>query len=134
MKKKWMYVIIGFLLVATTIGVGGKVYMDKKAEQKEAEKINAERMSVKALKNTFANIKSVEFEKSSYNEMTGYYGMNIKMTNTDGKFVRIGFMFTTNDPDEIDGWVVKDKENVQKEGKTESKVKVIYSNASKEEI
>ena len=45
--------------------------MDKRAEQKEAEKIEAERMSVEALKNTFENIKSVEFEKSGYNEMTG---------------------------------------------------------------
>src|SRR5699024_10208931 len=111
---------------------GGKVYMDKKEERKEAEKIEAERMSVEALKNTFADIKSVEFEKSRYNVMTGYYGMNVKMTNIKGECVSFGFMFAPNHPDEIDGWGVKDKENVQKEGKTQGQV--IYTNGSEEEM
>lgn len=45
MNKKWLVFIISFLLVAAIIGAGGKMYMDKRAEQKEAEKIEAERMS-----------------------------------------------------------------------------------------
>jgi len=134
MKKILMFVIIGFLLIVGVIGVGGKIYMDKRAEQKEAEKIEAERMSVEALKNTFEDIKSVEFEKSGYNNMTGYYSMNVKMTNKDEEYVRFDFMFSPNHPDEIDGWGVKDKENVQKEGRTKSKVEVIYTNGSEEEV
>lgn len=51
MKRNLVFIIIGFLLI---IGIGGKVYLDKKAERKEAEKIEAERMSVVALKNTSA--------------------------------------------------------------------------------
>ena len=35
-------------------------------------------MSVEALKNTFADIKSVEFEKSVFNEITGAYAMYVK--------------------------------------------------------
>src|SRR5699024_423924 len=89
--------------------------MDKKEERKEAEKIEAERMSVEALKNTFADIKSVEFEKSRYNVMTGYYGMNVKMTNIKGECVSFGFMFAPNHPDEIDGWGVIDKKEERKE-------------------
>ena len=58
-KKVWLLIVIGFLVV---IGIGGKVFMDNQKdrevtrEQKvEAEKIEAERMSVVALKNTFAD-------------------------------------------------------------------------------
>jgi|SRR5699024_11173661 len=131
MKKNWMFLIIALLLVA---GVGGKVYMDNKEERKEAEKIEAERASVEALKNTFADIKSVEFEKSSYNVMTGYYNMNVKMTNIKGEYVQFSFMFALSHPDEIDGWGVKDKKNVQKEGQTIGQVKVIFTNGNEEEI
>ena len=53
-KKVWLLIVIGFLVV---IGIGGKVFMDNQKdrevtrEQKvEAEKIEAERMSVVALK------------------------------------------------------------------------------------
>ena len=134
MNKKWMIVIISFLLMAAIIGAGGKIYIDKRAEQKEAEEIEVERMSVEALKNTFEDIKSVEFEKSGYNNMTGYYSMNVIMTNKDEEYVRFDFMFSPNHPNEIDGWGVKDKENVQKEGRTKSKVEVIYTNGSEEEV
>src|SRR5699024_10141430 len=111
---------------------GGKVYTDKKEERKEAEKIDAERTSGEALQNTFADIKSAEFENSRYNVMTGNDGRNDKMTNIKGKCERYRFMFAPNHPDEIDGWGVKDKENVQKEGKTQGQV--IYTNGSEEEM
>ncbi|TXL62548.1 hypothetical protein FHP05_12135 [Cerasibacillus terrae] len=131
MKKKWVFIVIGLLLV---VGIGGKVYMDKKEERKEAEKIEAERMSVEALKNTFADIKSVEFEAIEYTVMTGYYDMFVKMTNINGEFVRFSYSFTTNHPNEIDSWRVVDKEKVQKKGQTKNKVKVIYTDGSEEEI
>src|SRR5699024_827274 len=131
MKKKWVLFVMGLLLVA---GIGGKVYMDKREAAKEAEKIEAERMSVEALKNTFADIKSVEFEKSSYNVMTGYYGMFVKMTNINGEFVRFDYGFATNHPNEIASWGVIDEEKVQKAGRTKSKVKVIYTDGSEEEV
>lgn len=134
MNKKWLYVLVGLLLLTIIISIGGKVYMDNRENQKEADMIEAERLSVQALKNTFADIQAVEFDKSSYNNMTGYYSMNVKMTNREEESVQFSFMFTTNQPDEIDGWVVKDKKNVQKEGETTDEVKVIFSNGSKGEI
>jgi len=134
MNKKWLYVLVGLLLLTIIISIGGKVYMDNRENQKEADMIEAERLSVQALKNTFADIQAVEFDKSSYNNITGYYSMNVKMTNREEESVQFSFMFTTNQPDEIDGWVVKDKKNVQKEGETTDEVKVIFSNGSKGEI
>lgn len=131
MKKKWVFIVIGLLLVA---GIGGKMYMDKREEQKEAEKIEAERMSVVALKNTFAGIKSVEIEHADYNVMTGIYDFYVKMTNINGESVRFDYSFATNNPNEIGSFGVVDKEKVQIKGKTKTKVKVIYTNGNKEEV
>ncbi len=89
MNKKWLIVMIALFVVVVIMG--GKVYMDKK---EEVEKIEAERMSVKALKLIFADIKSVEIEQSTYN----------KMTSTNGKFVKFIFLFATNHPNEIGAW------------------------------
>ena len=133
MKKILIFVIIGFLLIVAVIGVGGKIYMDKRAEQKEAEKIEAERMSVEALKNTFKDIKSVEFEKSGYDAMTGAYGMFVKMTNKEGKTVSFTYNYEKNKPKETRGYILEDEE-VQAEGTTTEKVHVIYSNKEEEEI
>ena len=131
MNKKRVLIVIGLLLI---VGIVGKVYLDKKEAAKEAEKIEAERMSVEALKNTFADIKSVEFEKSSYNVMTGYYDMFVKMTNINGEFVRFDYGFSVNHPNEIASWGVIDEEKVQKEGRTKNKVEVIYTDGSEEEV
>ncbi len=127
MNKKGL-IVIALLVAVAIIGVGGKMYMDKK---EEAEKIEAERMSVKALKNTFADIKSVEFERSNYNKMTGDYSMIVIMTNIDGYSVRFDYLFAASYPDEIGGWKVVDEENVQRKGCTDHKVDVIYSDGSK---
>jgi hypothetical protein len=135
-KKVWLLIVIGLLLV-----VGIKVFMENekdraitKEQKVEAEIIEAERMSVVALKKTFADIKSVEFEKSHYNKMTGFYSMLVKMTNVDEEFVVFDYMFTTNKPNEIEGWGVIDKEKVQIKGETKSKVNVIYTNGREEEV
>lgn len=132
MKKKWIYVITGFLLVTTIIGVGGKMYMDKKEEEKQAEKIEAERMSVKALKNTFEDIKKVEFKYTSYEEMAGIYFMTIDMINTNNQEVRFTYSYSKGD-EKITSFDVVDK-NVQFKGKTTDKVKVIFSNENEEEV
>src|SRR5690625_3595503 len=133
MKRILMFVTIGFLLIVALIGAGGKIYMDKRAEQKEAEKIEAERMSVEALKNTFEYIKSVKFEKSGYEPMTGDYNMIVIMTNVDGESVKFDYLFTPNHPEEIAAWGVVDEEKVQKAGSTNYKVDIIFSDGSEGE-
>ena len=129
MKKKWVFIVIGLLLV---VGIGGKVYMDKKEERKEVEKIEAERMSVVALKNKYADIKSVEFEKSGYDEMTGAYAMFVIMTNQKNESVKFSFTFW-KEREEIGSAGVKDRE-VQVKGVTTNEVRVIYSNRDEGEV
>ena|SRR5699024_9697640 len=132
MNKKWMIVIISFLLMAAIIGAGGKIYMDKKAEQKEAEKIEVERKSVEALKESYTSIKSVEFEKSVYDKVTGAYVMFIKMTNQSNKSVNFRYTFWSKE-NEI-GSARLENEDVQRKGNTKGKVKVIYSNEDEDEV
>ncbi|TXL62544.1 hypothetical protein FHP05_12115 [Cerasibacillus terrae] len=129
MKKKWVFLVIGLLLV---VGIGGEVYMDKKEERKETEKIEAERMSVVALKNKYADIKSVEFEKSGYDEMTGAYAMFVIMTNQKNESVKFSFTFW-KEREEIGSAGVKDRE-VQVKGVTTNEVRVIYSNRDEGEV
>src|SRR5699024_5460795 len=93
MNKKWMIVIISFLLMAAIIGAGGKIYMDKRAEQKEAEKIEAERMSVEALKKTFKDIKSVEFINTDYHAMTGSYFMLVEVKNIEDDIAKFDYSY-----------------------------------------
>ena len=127
-----MFVIIGLLLIVTVIGVGGKIYIDKKAEQKEAEKIKAEKMSVEALKNTFEDIKSVKFEKSGYNEMTGSYAMIVKMKNMKDHTAKFDFSYTEG-IEKITSYKIVDEQGVQQEGDTTDVVKIVYSNGEKGE-
>ena len=117
MKKKWMIVIISLIFIVALIGVGGKMYIDKRAEQKEAEKIEAERMSVEALKNTFKNIQGVKFKHTTYEEMAGIYFMTIKMINKNNQQVEFSYSYSNGD-EKITSFDVVDK-NVQSKGKTE---------------
>ncbi|TXL62546.1 hypothetical protein FHP05_12125 [Cerasibacillus terrae] len=129
MKKKWVFIVIGLLLV---VGIGGKVYMDKKEERKEAEKIEAERMSVEALKNTFADIKSIEIEKSGFDKKTGSFDVFVKMTNQKNESVNFGYNFWISE-ENLGAIIIEDAE-VQVDGLTTNKVHVIYSNKEEDEV
>jgi hypothetical protein len=135
-NKIWLFVVIGLLLM---IGIGGKVFIDnqkdketQRNQQNAAEKIETEKMSVEALKNTFADLKSVEFEKSVFNEITGVYAMFVKMTNQKNESVSFSFNYR-KESRETDGYTVENEE-VQVEGVTTNKVHVIYSNKDEGEV
>ena len=135
-RKIWLFVVLGLLIV---IGIVGKVFMDNQKDkevqsnqQNAAEKIETEKMSVEVLKNTFADIKSVEFEKSVFNEKTGVYAMFVKMTNQKNESVSFSFNFW-EESREIGGYTVENEE-VQVEGVTTNKVRVIYSNGDDGEV
>src|SRR5699024_396702 len=120
MRKILLFVIIGLLLIVTAIGVGGKIYIDKRAEQKEAEKIEAEKMSVEELKNTFGDIKSEEFEKSGYNEMTGSYIIFVQMTNKSDEYVKFSVSYWMQ-LNEIASYGVENRK-IQVKGVTKNKI------------
>lgn len=132
MNKKWMVVIISLLLLVVLIGVGGKMYMDKRAKQKKDEKIEIERKSVEALKERYANIKTVEIEKTAYNKMTGAYSLYVKMTND--KSESVNFSYTFWEKREEIGAAGLENEEVQVKGVTKDKVRVIYSNNKEEDV
>ncbi|KAA0690379.1 hypothetical protein IL314_10885 [Enterococcus faecium] len=60
-KKRRKTIVI--ILTILTIGIGGKVYMDKREAQKQQDLLAVEKQSVKVLKNTFADIKEVKVEE-----------------------------------------------------------------------
>ena len=53
------------ILFIIILGIGGKVYMDKREVQRQKDLLAVEKQSVKVLKNTFADIKEVKIEKSA---------------------------------------------------------------------
>src|SRR5699024_8016400 len=98
MNKKWMIVIISLIFIVALIGVGGKMFIDKRAEQKEAEKIEAERMSVESLTNTIKNIQEVNIKHNTYEEMAGVYFRTIKMINKYNQ--QVEFRYSSSNGDE----------------------------------
>lgn len=55
--------------------------------------------------------------------MTGYYGMNIKMTNIEGDYGR--FMFATTHPDELGELKIKKKFRRKEKLKEKSKLFIL---------
>ena len=120
------------ILFIIILGIGGKVYMDKREVQKQQDLLAVEKQSVKVLKNTFADIKEVKIEQFEKNDMTGIYEALITMTNTEGKAVYFDYSFT-KESNEIDGYGVENEE-VQKEGITVDEIIVIYTDGSEEKV
>ncbi|EME3499615.1 hypothetical protein VD177_000623, partial [Enterococcus faecium] len=81
------------ILLIVILGIGGKVYMDKREVQKQQDLLAVEKQSIKVLKNTFADIKEVKIEKSARNEMTGAYRMFVTMINNHDESVYFTFGF-----------------------------------------
>lgn len=106
---------------------------DTREQKVEAELIEAERMSIVALKYTFADISSLEFENTASNEMTGSYRIFVKMTNQKSESVNFSFSFEKESTSETGGYVVADEE-IQVEGVTTNKVQVIFSNKDEDEV
>ncbi|PQF22671.1 hypothetical protein [Enterococcus mundtii] len=129
--NKRLVIGIAVLISLVMIGIGGKVYIDKREERKAQELLIAEKESVQALKNTFADIAEVKIEQFDRNEMTGFYGAMVTMTNIKGESVYFdyGFISQTN---KLGAYGIEDID-MQKEGITTRKIKVTYSNGQEEE-
>ncbi|MDV2933712.1 hypothetical protein [Enterococcus faecalis] len=132
MNKKGIRMGILLILGIILIGIGGKVFMDKRAEQKEIDLLAVEKQSVKVLKNTFADIAEVEIERTGFNSMTGSYNMLVTMKTIDGKSVYFSYGFV-KDSGEISDYGIEDRD-AQKKGETTTRIKVIYSNGQEEEL
>ena len=129
-KKRRKTIVI--ILTILTIGIGGKFYMDKREAQKQRNLLAVEKQSVKVLKNTFADIKEVKVEEFKKNPVTGSYGALVTMTNNEGKSVYFDYFFSKQ-MNEISSYGVENEE-IQNEGVTTPKIRVIYSNGEAEEV
>ncbi|EGP4937199.1 TPA: hypothetical protein ACHWIM_001604 [Enterococcus faecium] len=129
-KKRRKTIVI--ILTILTIGIGGKFYMDKREAQKQQNLLAVEKQSVKVLKNTFADIKEVKVEEFKKNPVTGSYGALVTMTNNEGKSVYFDYFFSKQ-MNEISSYGVENEE-IQNEGVTTPKIRVIYSNGEAEEV
>ncbi|EOW1984225.1 hypothetical protein ACNZ6T_000923 [Enterococcus faecium] len=129
-KKRRKTIVI--ILTILTIGIGGKFYMDKREVQRQKDLLAVEKQSVKVLKNTFADIKEVKVEEFKKNPVTGSYGALVTMTNNEGKSVYFDYFFSKQ-MNEISSYGVENEE-IQNEGVTTPKIRVIYSNGEVEEV
>ncbi|GEM_PF-1140952 len=95
MKKRKMLILA--LLVVGLVGVGitgGKYYMNEKAEKEKVElqtsdySIAQEKILAKQMKNTFADIRSIKFDKNTIykNEMTGYTSVSASILTANDEF------------------------------------------------
>ncbi|WP_165005101.1 MULTISPECIES: hypothetical protein [unclassified Enterococcus] len=114
------------ILMIITLGIGGKVYMDKREEQKKQDLLAVEKQSVKVLKNTFADIKEVKINEAGKNEKTGSYGMYITLTTINNESVSFSYTFW-KEQNKIGSYSIENR-NIQKKGITKEKVKVTYTN------
>ncbi len=129
-KKRRKTIVI--ILTILTIGIGGKFYMEQREAQRQQDLLAVEKQSVKVLKNTFADIKEVKVEEFKKNPVTGSYGALVTMTNNEGKSVYFDYFFSKQ-MNEISSYGVENEE-IQNEGVTTPKIRVIYSNGEAEEV
>lgn len=125
MKKKGIFILIALLLI---VGIGGKVYMDKK----ETKKIEVEKMSVIALKKRYKNIKCVEILKSGFDEKTGSFDVSAKIINQNNESVDFTYTYWAQEKELGLDLIVN--ERVQNRGRTTNTIRVIYSNNEEGEV
>ena len=137
-QKKIILLVIT-VFIGLGLGIGGKMYMDQQAEDKAKEEqknlLETERESAIVLKQTFADIKSIEFTDSSGPDRqtgTGAYYMYITLTNNLGESLSFDFIYW-KEQHSIGSYILED-ENIQKKGTTTNTVSVKYTNGKEEEI
>ncbi|WP_271496135.1 hypothetical protein [Enterococcus sp. 5H] len=131
MKKKGTILIIAISIVVI-VGIGGKYFMDERSKEKEKELIEIERQSIVALKNTFSDIKEVIIDKTGHNQTTGSYRMFVKMKDLKGNEVSFTYGYW-KEREELGDIGIENPE-VQVNGITESKVRVIFSDGTEGEV
>jgi len=124
--NKRLVIGIAVLISLVMIGIGGKVYIDKREERKAQELLAIEKQSVQALKNTFADIAEVKFEGSAKNDMTGSYTLFITIKSKKGERDSFSFSFW-KEINEIGSYIINNV-NVQKEGITKEPIHIVFSN------
>lgn len=131
MKNKFKLVIIGVIVVVIAALAGG-IYMNDKKAQEEKQLLKDERIAAKQIKNSFADIKRIEFDKNSVRKHTipGDTGVLVYVITKNNKFDLLISLPTDSESVTLPSFIGSGGEK----GKTGGKVKVIYTNAKEEVI
>lgn len=134
-RKRWMILICSVLF---TVCVGTLYLTIQKNidEQKIIEthkSVEAQRMSVVRLKETFAGIESVKFNKADYNSLIEAYMMEVTLNCQEGGHIPIKYFNYWGKSQVIGGFTMGPDRN-QDAGVTLKKVKVTYFNGDEGEV
>lgn len=106
--------------------------MNDKEAQEEKQLLKDERIAAKQIKNSFADIERIEFDKNSVRKhaIPGDTTILVKIKTKNDRYDLELSLPTNSDSKILEAYLG----NAGKEGETTSKVDVIYSNDHKESI
>jgi hypothetical protein len=98
-----------------------------KMKRKEKQVIKMETVTAKQIKNTFSDVIEIKFsEKYGENKLTGYTEAMVTVSTSYGVSAEIGVSMSPKD--KVNQSYLGSGEPTLKKGKTESEVRVIFSN------
>lgn len=130
LKRKWWLLS---LVVALALSIGGGIYLTNQKDEKKEDLIAVERQSAKALKNSFENVRSLEFiENKGKNDNTGSYMFIVSMENQQQQKTEFNIIYVEGET-KLENYGLRD-ESIQKEGITTTKINVLYSDGKRENL
>ncbi|AOA02619.1 MULTISPECIES: hypothetical protein [Carnobacterium] len=136
MKRKRWIILICLVLITVCVGTLYLTIQKNIEEQKiieVQESIEAQRMSVLKLKETFAGIESVKFNKAHYNSLIEGYMMDVTLNYQSGTYLPMKYFNYWEKSQQIGGFTMGVGHN-ENEGVTLKKVKVTFLNGDESEI
>ena len=102
----------------------------KKEKQQLSEVVKMENIAAEQVKNTYSGLKKIDFDNDySYDSMTGFTLVNVTVSTDSVSKSNFSISMTLNDK-ENENYVGSIARPKLQNGKTESLVKVIYSDGS----
>ena len=134
--KKSMLVLACVLATAVIIlTIGGIFSMRKESQGKEKqvlqETVKKERVAAQQIKNTFSDIQEIHFWEYTKNPLTGHITVSVSVETDDVKKSECDVDMGEND-DKDEKYSGSGELPKLIEGKTENKIKVIFSDYSEE--
>ncbi|MGC6767533.1 hypothetical protein [Enterococcus sp. LJL51] len=138
MKKKIVVSVVAVLVLIISIGRGFYVFKQK---EKEAQIVEWERTVAKQIKNTFTDVKEIKFSKDYADNYwpAGFIGVSCYIETANSESTKLILNIPINDKEDLKNTLTIEAETNLRdgkiiEGKTDSAVKVIYTDSKEEDI
>lgn len=134
-QKRMMVAIVVMIALATTIGIGGKIYMDNQVKQKQEAlelELKREKMVATQLANSLKDIKVIEFKDKIQvvSSLAGVLTVTVEVKFSNGESTRLWLdPMNFDNPNVRIGLGTNDTKTSFEDGKSKN-VKVIYFNGS----